>query len=309
MTGAASRPPVVLVRGSGDVASALAHRLFRAGYAVVLHDIPQPAASRRGMAFADALFDGEASVEGVTAVRVDGLDTLAVALTAPERPAGIPVVADGPGADLAAVLQAVLPVVLVDARMRKRAVPERQRGLAPLVVGLGPGFVAGDGPEANVDVAVETSWEDLGRVIERGPTLPLAGEPRALGGHTRDRYVYAPVAGTFRTTLTIGAVVEQGQEVARVGDTPLRVPLAGVLRGLTHDGVPVTVGTKVIEVDPRGPDGAVRGIGERPGRIAEGVLRAVKDWTKRTASSRLEGQGMGGPSRAVRAQPLRSRPR
>jgi hypothetical protein len=33
--------------------------------------------------------------------------------------------------------------VLVDAPMRKRAIPENQRNLAPLVIGLGPGFVAG----------------------------------------------------------------------------------------------------------------------------------------------------------------------
>lgn len=42
--------------------------------------------------------------------------------------------------------------------------------------------------------------------------------------------------------------------------------------------VPVSQGTKVIEVDPRGPAAEVRGIGERPRRIAEGVLQAVAGW-------------------------------
>jgi xanthine dehydrogenase accessory factor len=71
--------------------------------------------------------------------------------------------------------------------------------------------------------------------------------------------------------------------VAYVGATVLTAPLDGVLRGLTHDGVPVTVGTKVIEVDPRGPAAVVRGMSERPGTIAEGVLRAVQAWVEQRA--------------------------
>lgn len=103
-------------------------------------------------------------------------------------------------------------------------------------------------------------------------------ESRALGGHGRDRYVYAPVAGTFRTGRTIGELVEAGEVVAALDATPLLAPLRGRLRGLTRDGIPVTIGTKVIEVDPRGGAASVRGIVERPRRIAEGVLAAVRQW-------------------------------
>jgi xanthine dehydrogenase accessory factor len=105
-------------------------------------------------------------------------------------------------------------MALVDARMRKRAVPEKQRGLAPLTVGLGPNFVAGD----TVDLAIETMWGDrLGKVIEAGATLPLAGEPRPIGGVGRARFVYAPEAGRFVTGARIGDQVEQGAVVATVG--------------------------------------------------------------------------------------------
>jgi hypothetical protein len=45
----------VVVRGVGDVGSAVAHRLFVEGYAVVIHDGPTPTTTRRGMAFADAV--------------------------------------------------------------------------------------------------------------------------------------------------------------------------------------------------------------------------------------------------------------
>ena len=48
-----------------------------------------------------------------------------------------------------------------------------------------------------------------------------------------------------------------------------------LVRGVTRDGVPVSKGTKVIEVDPRGDAALVRGIGERPARIAASVVRAI----------------------------------
>jgi xanthine dehydrogenase accessory factor len=60
---------VVVVRGTNDVASAVAHRLFRAGVGVALHEDAEPTTSRRGMAFANAIFDSTAQIDGVVAVR------------------------------------------------------------------------------------------------------------------------------------------------------------------------------------------------------------------------------------------------
>jgi xanthine dehydrogenase accessory factor len=115
-------------------------------------------------------------------------------------------------------------------------------------------------------------------MVRSGPTLDLAGEPREIGGHARDRYLYAPVAGLFESARAIGDAVREGEVVARIGAVELRAPLDGVLRGLTRDGVPVAARTKVVEVDPRGPRAVVDGLGERPARIADGVLEAVREW-------------------------------
>ena len=175
-------------------------------------------------------------------------------------------------AELAPALAALAPDVLVDARMRKRAVPEVQRGLAPLTIGLGPNFVAGE----TTDLAIETQWgDDLGTVVSAGPTQALGGEPRAFEGHARDRFIYAPVAGVMRTAAAIAQRVGAGEVVATIGSEELAAPLDGILRGLVHDGVPVDVGAKVVEVDPRGDLTKVFGIGPRPRRIAEGVLEAM----------------------------------
>lgn len=229
----------------------------------------QPTTTRRGMAFADAVFEGQAVLDGVRAVRVDSVEQVVQAL---DRRDAIPVFVRPLGSLLATVGHRLL----VDARVRKHAAPEVQMGFADLTVGLGPALVAG----RHAHVVVETNWDGLGAVITEGASRPLAGEPRAIAGHARDRYVYAPTAGVFRTTRQIGDAVRRGDLVAEIGWTTLGAPLDGVLRGLTHDDVPVAVGTKVIEVDPRGQAAEVRGVAERPRRIAEGVLSAIREWER-----------------------------
>jgi xanthine dehydrogenase accessory factor len=261
----------VLVRGAGDVGSAVAVHLFRAGYAVALHDEPAPPTLRRGMAFVDAIFDGQCLLDGVLARRIDQAGELGLALL--ERKV-VPITtipfqqAVGIGGWAA----------LVDARLRKRTVPETQRGLAPLTIGLGPNFIA----RQNVDLAIETSWGDtLGGIIRDGATLPFVGEPRALGGVSRDRFVYAPASGVFEATTSIGAYVVAGDTIAKIGSIDLRVPVTGIVRGLTRSGVEVTATTKVIEIDPRGDPSEAFGLGERPRRIAEGVCRALEEMRAR----------------------------
>ncbi len=256
----------VLVRGSGDVGSAVAVVLHRAGYGVAIHEVAAPSAPRRGMALADAVFDGMCSLDGVRAVLVSEARSLPAAVGAGQEIAVCT-------ADLSDMLTALAPEVLVDARMRKRDVPESQRSLAALTIGLGPNVVAGE----TTHLAIETQWGDeLGAVLEAGATRALGGEPRSFEGHGRERFVYAPAGGVMRTSAQIAQRVQAGEVVATIGDEPLVAPLDGILRGLTHDGVPVPAGTKVVEVDPRGDISKVTGIGERPRRIAEGVLRAIE---------------------------------
>jgi xanthine dehydrogenase accessory factor len=256
----------ILVRGSGDVGSAVAHTLFGAGYAVFIHDSAQPTATRRKMAFCDAIFDGVAALEGVNAQYMNDLAEIDVHLASRVL---IPITS----LDLEILIAAIKPDVLVDGRMKKHEQPEIQISLAPFTVGLGPNFVAGE----TVHAAVETGWnEKLGQVIWQGATRPLEGEPQKIEGHARDRYVYAPIAGLFQTTSCIDDMVTAGQKVANIGNSILHAPISGIIRGLTHDGVPVALKAKVIEVDPRGELSRTTGIPERPRLIALGALEAIK---------------------------------
>jgi len=122
--------------------------------------------------FTDSIFDGRCELAGLTAVRVDTAQEI---MPAAMSRASIPVVVS---LELADLLRLLGPDAMVDARMRKREYPEHQRGLAPLTIGLGPNFIAAD----NVDVVIETSWDDLGRIIDTGAARPLAGEPRGTRG-------------------------------------------------------------------------------------------------------------------------------
>ena len=218
------------------------------------------------MALTDAIFDGEASLAGVTATRIDELSVLngRIGLNS------ILVSAH----DFQLLLHALHPDILVDARMRKRQTPERQMHLAPCTIGLGPNFIASE----TTHLVIETAWGDaLGAVITSGSASPQEGTPRILAGYGIERVVYASEPGIFNSDFAIGGSVDAGQVVAHVGPRSLTAPLGGRLRGLTRSGVRVSAGTKVIEIDPRGDHAVITGIGERPAKIAEGVLRAIRN--------------------------------
>ena len=240
---------------------------------MALHQGPlPPVAHRRAMSFADAWFDGTATLAGIHAQRYDEPNDA----TLPRGQLLIPMFA----CPLERVLAALQWDVLIDARMRKRERPEDQRGLAPLTIGLGPGFIA----NANVHWAVETSWGDqLGAILHKGPTLPLGGEPRAIENVGRERIVYATTGGRLETRRRIGEAVRAGEIVAGIEGHPIAAPIGGTVRGIVRGGVSVPAGTKIIEIDPRPPDAAnFCGLGQRPRRIAESIAAALVVWQTAT---------------------------
>jgi xanthine dehydrogenase accessory factor len=192
----------ILIRGVGEIGSAVAQRLFIAGHAVVVHDGEQPTTTRRGMAFADAIFDGRATPDGVAAIRVG-------------RPEAV-------------------PALLAD----RAVVPSR---LATSASSCGSWRRTCSSMRACENVTATSMHRSPASRAPRAPSASLSPPVRS----------------------------------SRIDGAMLAAPLGGVLRGLTHDGVEVTAGTKVIEVDPRGDPALVRGVGERPARIADGVLQAI----------------------------------
>jgi xanthine dehydrogenase accessory factor len=255
--------PIALIKGAGDLATGVALRLFRSGFAVVMTELPEPTVVRRTVSFADAVYRGRTAVEGVEAARAEDHGQARRLLTE----GVVPVVVDS----AAAVRHELQPVLLVDAVMAKRNTGTRIDD-APAVVALGPGFVAG----REVHAVVETSrGHHLGRVLTSGSAAPDTGVPGDIGGFTAERLLRAPAAGVFIGAREIGDAVSAGDVVGHVDDVPVRAGIDGILRGLLHPGLEVTVGFKLGDVDPRGDRAHCFRVSDKAMAIAGGVLEAA----------------------------------
>lgn len=262
----AAAPRRVLVLGGGDVGSAVAHGLFVRGQHVLISERGGSRHARRGMAFTDAMFDGAAVLDGVTARWHADLAQVPAAW---EARVAIPLVT----LPEKLITAAFRFDVMIEATMRRNAVQSDLRALAPLTVGLGPGYV----PGGNCHVAIETQWgASMGAVLHDRPAAVRSGGPHALAGVKHERFALAPGAGIWRTAATLGSAVRAGDVVGHLGEQPVLAPIDGCLRGVSRDGVTVIAGQRLLEVDPRAAAGAeVFGLGERPRAIARGVLRAM----------------------------------
>ena len=255
-----------LIRGIGDVGSAVALTLLNAGHRVVLIDATQPTHCRRAASFTDAAYDGTKTLDGVlgkVCVHAKDLprmianqETIPIVLSE-DLPPDVSTWAD----------------VLIDARMRKRVIPEDQRGIARLAIGIGPNFEAGK----NADIVIESEWgEQLGHVIERGASRPFTGQPRKIEGYGEERYVYAPSEGLFVTVYEIGARVRAGESIGDIDGFPVVALIDGWIRGITRPGIKVRAGTKLVDIDPSSTPADPSAIGERPARIAQSVAIVIE---------------------------------
>ena len=254
---------LALIRGAGDLATGIALRLWRSGIRVVLTDLERPTAIRRTVAFSEAIVYGETAVEDVTAHLAANADE-ARALLAQGI---VPVLAD-PGC---ACREALAPDALVDAILAKRNLGTRITD-APVVVGVGPGFTAGEDCHAVVETM---RGHTLGRVIYSGSALPNTNIPGLIGGFAGERVLRAPCDGIFTALHRIGDTVEEGETIGFVEGQPMKCTISGVLRGVLDDGVPVKKGMKSGDVDPRCKPEYCTTISDKALAVGGGVVEAV----------------------------------
>lgn len=253
---------LIVVRGAGDLATATVIRLFKAGFKVIDLDIAQPTVIRRTVSFAQAMFDGQATVEGVTGKLTEIKDiekTLSDGF--------VPVVVDPKGK----VIELFKPTVVVDAIIAKKNLGTTKT-MAPFTIALGPGFVAGQ----DVDVVIETSrGHKLATLIYSGPAKANTGIPGNIGGYTVERVIHSPASGVFKACCKIGDIVKQGEVIAHVGETPVLAKIDGMVRGLLHDGLYVPEHFKISDIDPRGKDAEYLTCSDKARALSGSVLEAV----------------------------------
>ncbi|MGI6031270.1 MAG: selenium-dependent molybdenum cofactor biosynthesis protein YqeB [Eubacteriales bacterium] len=253
----------VWIKGAGDLASGIACRLHACGFSIVMTELPVPTTVRRTVAFSPAVYQGEARVEGVTGVLCQDVEACRRAVAA----GYIAVMAD-PAGERARLWE---PQVVVDAIIAKRNMGTSLSD-APVVIGVGPGFTAGE----DCQCVVETMrGHDLGRCLYRGSAQPNTGVPGEIGGYTTQRILRAPAEGIFRGAVSIGDTVQPGQITGYVGESTMRSQIGGVVRGLLQDGVPVWQGMKAGDVDPRCRRENCFSVSDKARAIGGGVLEAL----------------------------------
>jgi len=260
---------LVLIKGAGDLASGVAHRLYRCGYKVIMTEQERPTVIRRPVSFAQAVFDGEVSVEGVRAQRVEEKGGINIKNLYELLEQGtIPVIVD----PHLQVLSKLTPDVFIEGTLAKRNDRSISCETAPLVIALGPGFRAG----SDVHVVVETKrGHHLGRVIYSEAALPNDGMPGVVGGYGPERLIKAPASGLFSPKLTIGDLVAEGDILGHVNETPVEARIGGVIRGLIFAGLPVQKGMKIGDIDPRAQREYCFSISDKARAIGGGVLEAI----------------------------------
>ena len=295
---------LIICRGAGDLATGIIHRLHRAGHRVIALETDYPAAIRRQVSFCEAVYDGSAAVEGVTARLVPALadaesdtetysginDTPAAhivsekwdssAIEAVLEAGEVPLLIDQKGESIALLK----PDVVVDAIIAKKNLGTTIH-MAPLVIGVGPGFTAG----MDVHLVIESMrGHNLARIITDGMAQPNTGVPGNIAGFTSERVIHAPAAGYIHDVRKIGDIVQKGDEIARIYPdkesydnalseyVPVNATITGIIRGLIREGYYFRKGFKIADIDPR--ESEITNcftISDKARSIAGSVLEAV----------------------------------
>lgn len=271
--------PLVVVRGGGDLATGTIHKLYDEGYRVAVLETEHPACIRRQVSFCEAIYEGKIEVEGVTAVYIEEAeeDVLHKAVEKAWARGEIPVFKDPFGH----VIKAFQPEIVVDAILAKKNLGTR-RDMAPLTIGLGPGFTAGQ----DVDIVIETMrGEHLGKIYRTGSAIPNTGIPGVIAGYSKERVIHAPASGKFQPRKRIGDMVKTDEVLGVIipeeqqGEVPVFASMTGLLRGMIKEGYLVKKGLKIMDIEPRMDEKELCFlISDKAKCIGESVYQVIKDY-------------------------------
>jgi xanthine dehydrogenase accessory factor len=254
---------IVLVKGAGDLATGVAHRLKRSGFDIVMTEISEPTTVRRTVAFSQAVYDNSAEVEGIRSTLVSGIEEVRKVI----QQGNIPVIID----EKAEIIKNLKPDVVIDSIIAKENLGTNIND-APIVIGIGPGFTAG----VDCHCVIETQrGHYLGKAIYNGTAIPNTGVPGNIGGYTNERIIRATSDGKILPASKIGDYVEKGDSVAYINGIPVFAEISGIVRGMLQKGINVFKGMKSGDIDPRCEKNHCFTISDKARSIGGGVLEAI----------------------------------
>lgn len=234
-----NRDKIIIVRGGGDIASGTINRLHNMGFRVLVLEISKPNFIRRKVCYGEAVYEGEFSLEGTVSKLACSLEEIHSIWEEKK----IPVYIDPE----MKILEKLSPDVIIDGILAKKNLG-MSKELAPVTIGLGPGFEAGK----NVHAVIETNrGHNLGRIIYEGKAAENTGIPGIIQGYGKERVIYASAEGILKTVHDIGDVVQKDEIIAYIGTEPVKASLTGLIRGMIREGSFVKKGLKISDIDPR----------------------------------------------------------
>ena len=255
--------PLVLVRGTGEISTAIAHRLHRARFRVAVSGSDDPMTLLKGNTFSQAAFSGSFEVEGVTAYKA--VVTEAIGLVDRDL---VPLLT----ARFRSLIEVLNPGIIIDA-CGDRTGKDLSVGDASLVIGIGAGLEAG----VDCDLVVNAAQGyDMGRLIYRGETMGRLSEPEESATALM---VTCATPGILIHALRLGQGVETGETLGTVGGTGIPSKGKGVIRGILQNGIEVPAGAAIAVVDQSRDEDCCYTISDLGRAVSGGVLEAVVAWT------------------------------
>jgi xanthine dehydrogenase accessory factor len=253
----------VLIKGAGDLASGVALTLVKAGFKVVMTEIPQPTCVRRMVSFAEAVYDEEITIDGIRG-RKAGDFREALEIAGREE---VAVLVDPQGE----TLDNYPPLIYIDAAMTKRNMGTCIDA-AGIVLALGPGYEAG----VDAHAVIETARGDgMGKPLYTGSALPNTSIPGDVMGYTTERVLRSPAQGIFTAELEIGEAVNKGDIVGYVSEAPVKAAINGTVRGLLKSGLNVRRGAKLGDIHPEVDREIIFTVTDKARAIGRGALQAI----------------------------------
>lgn len=255
---------LIVVRGGGDIATGTIYKLKQARFNVLVLEVEYPSAIRRNVAFSEAVYQGEQTIENMTCYKANSIEDAQKLL----EKGKLVVLVDEKGESI----DYFKPQIVVDGILAKKNLGT-SKTMAPITIALGPGFEAG----VDVDAVIETKrGHNLGRIYYSGKAIPNTGIPGNIGGYSKERVIHSPAKGILKNVASITDIVKKGDVLATIGEVEVKATMDGLLRGLIRDGYPVTKGFKIADIDPRLDEiNNCFTISDKARCIAGGVLEAI----------------------------------
>lgn len=226
------------------------------------------------MSFADAWHDVHAFLDGVEAKRADLSSEFLLGLQTREF---IPVLRQR----FTDVVERWPWDVIIGSEAEDEPRSSPLREFADLTIGLGPGYVAGD----DCDLVIETEGPDPGAIVRKGPA------PRRRARLAEELcLVTATASGVFCASRMIGVNVEADEVLGHIGDSVVRAPVGGRIKGMARREQAV-IGDEAVAEIALSRGARVAGVSESNQLVSRGVAFAIEMELEGWAPFPIEGWG------------------